>query len=109
MRNIVSNIEGTWKEIKRVELTTEQKELLKSQKEEDKASKLVLQNTIREQREISVTPESVTIFNAIYNKVKPTLKDSDVYQLIAINISYGEKTFGILNCRVNGEHKQFRF
>jgi hypothetical protein len=109
MRNIVSNNEGTWKEIRRVELTTEQKELLKSQKEEDKASKLVLQNTIKEQKEMSVTPESVTIFNAIYNKHKPTLKESDVYQLIAINISYGEKTHGILNCRVNGEHKQIRF
>jgi hypothetical protein len=109
MKNIVSNIEGTWKEIKKVELTTEQKELLKSQKEEDKASKLVLQNTIKEQKEISVSPENIVIFDAIYNKHKPTLKEDDVYKFIAINISYGEKTHGILNCRINGEHKQIRF
>jgi hypothetical protein len=109
MRNIVSNNEGTWKEIRRIELTTEQKALLVSKKEEDKASKLVLQNTIKEQKEISVSTENIVIFDAIYNKHKPTLKESDVYQLIAINISYGEKTHGILNCRVNGEHKQIRF
>jgi hypothetical protein len=109
MRNIVSNNEGTWKEIRRVELTTEQKELLKSQKEEDKASKLVLQNTLKIEREVLVTPESASVYDEIYNKVKPTLKDGEVYKLISINISYGEKTHGILNCRVNGEHKQIRF
>ena len=109
MRNIISNNEGTWKEFKRVELTTEQQTLLVSQKEEDKISKAELMATIKAQREVSVTSEDIVIFDALYNKVKPTLKAEDVYQLIAINIYYGEKTFGILNCRVNAEHKQIRF
>jgi thiamine biosynthesis lipoprotein ApbE len=95
--------------VKKVELTTEQKALLISQKEEDKVSKLELQNTIKAQRESAISKKESAIFDALYNKVKPTLNDGDVYQLIAINIHYAEKTFGILNCRVNGEHKQIRF
>jgi transcriptional regulator with GAF, ATPase, and Fis domain len=109
MKNIVSNIEGTWKEIKKIELTTEQKALLISKKEEDKEAKLLLQNTLKIEKEVLVTPESASVYNEIYNKVKPTLKDGEVYKLISINISYGEKTHGILNCRINGEHKQIRF
>lgn len=109
MRNIVSNTEGTWKELRKVELTTEQRELLVSQKEEDKTSKAELINTIKANRETLLTSEESITFEEIYNRVKPTLKTEDIYQLIGINIFVSGKTFGILNCRVNGEHKQIRF
>lgn len=52
------------------------------------------------------TAADVTNANAKYNLVKPTLKDTDVYQLISIDMVDNK---GILNCRVNGEHKQIRF
>jgi hypothetical protein len=109
MKNIVSNIEGNWKELKKVDLTTEQKELLYSQKEEDKELKLELVNSIKLQREVTLTSEESVIYQDIYERVKPVLKVGDTYQLIGINIYIDSKTSGILNCRVNSEHKQIRF
>jgi hypothetical protein len=43
-------------------------------------------------------------------ELRDELKEKDTYQLISINLTEKEDKFtGILNCRVNGEHKQIRF
>ena len=109
MKNIISKIEGTWIELKKIQLTNEQKELLSSQKEEDKEFKLELANTIKLEREITLTQEESVIYQDVYDRIKPTLSAEDAYQLISINIYKTDRISGILNCRVNSEHKQIRF
>jgi hypothetical protein len=110
MKNYQSITEGTWVELVPVQLTEEQKTLMMSRKEEDKETKKSLMETIKSQRESSVDIEKEGELNSFYNSVKPELKENDVYQLISINLSEKEDKFkGILNCRINGEHKQIRF
>lgn len=108
MRNLQSTIEGTWIELVSVELTKEEKSLMISRDESDKEERDLLTARIKSEREIEVTGD-VTDLDAVYNSLKPELKEDDVYQLIAINLSErGEKYSGILNCRVNGKHLQIR-
>jgi hypothetical protein len=107
MKNYNSTTEGTWVELVQVKLTQEEKDLLRSSKEEDRESQKELRDKIKSEREKSVDSEKVTELSDLYNSLKPELKEGDVYQLISIDVS--EKNTGILNCRVNGEHKQIRF
>jgi regulatory protein YycI of two-component signal transduction system YycFG len=110
MKNYQSTTEGTWIELLPVQLTEEQKTLMMSTKEEDKEAKKALQETIKSQREGSVPTKKKNELKAFYNSVKSELKEDDTYQLISIDLSEKEDKFaGILNCRVNGEHKQIRF
>jgi formylmethanofuran dehydrogenase subunit E len=111
MKNYQSTTEGIWIEILPVQLTEEQKALMMSTKEEDKEAKKALQETIKTQREGSVATKKKNELNSFYNSIKPELKEKDVYQLISVNLSEKEESnfVGILNCRVNGEHKQIRF
>jgi len=110
MKNFQSTTEGTWIELLPVQLTEEQKTLMMSTKEEDKEAKKSLMGSIKSQREGSVDIEKKGELNSFYNSIKPELKENNVYQLIAINVSEkGDKFNGILNCRVNGEHRQIRF
>ena len=106
MKNLKSTIEGTWVELKQVEITEEQKNLLKSNRDEDIEAKNELALNIKSLREVNASKKDSTKAQAIYESIKPELKDKDVYELISININ-DEK--GILNCRINGEHKQIRF
>jgi len=110
MKKFQSTTEGTWIELLPVQLTEEQKTLMMSTKEEDREAKKSLIESIKTQREGSVDIEKEGELNSFYNSIKPELKAGDAYQLIAINLSEKQsKFFGILNCRVNGEHKQIRF
>jgi len=111
MKNFQSTTEGTWIELLPVQLTEEQKTLMMSTKEEDKEAKKALQETIKSQREGSVDIEKEGELNSFYNSIKPELKENDVYQLIAIDVAEKDNGgfSGILNCRVNTEHKQVRF
>jgi hypothetical protein len=110
MKNYQSTAEGTWIELLPVQLTEEQKTLIMSTKEEDTEAKKALQETIKSQREGSVPTKKKNELKAFYNTVKPELKEDDTYQLISIDLSEKEEKFvGILNCRINGEHKQVRF
>lgn len=103
MKQLQSTIEGTWVEINPVSLTAEQIAILKS---EDANAQEALSLQIKEQREIAASDEDVLAGDAKYAEIKPTLKETDVYQLISFDITNDN---GILNCRVNGEHKQIRF
>lgn len=109
MKNLKSTTEGVWVEIKPVTLTEEQKTLLTSQEESDKEAKAVLVTELTKKSE--VTPDELTLALAIakYNFLKPVVSETGTYELIGCNMSIGDKVTGIINCRVNGEHKQIRF
>jgi len=111
MKNYQSTIEGTWTELLSVQLTQEQIDLLKSTNEEDSVAKQELISLINSQRNGEVGEEKTTELNSFYNSIKPELQEEDVYQLISVDLSQIVKVpfTGILNCRVNGEHKQIRF
>jgi hypothetical protein len=110
MKTYQSVEEGTWVELLPVQLTKEQRDLIRSNKEEDIEAKQELSALIKSQREGSVPTKKKNELKAFYNSVKPELKEDDTYQLISIDLSEKEEKFvGILNCRVNGEHKQVRF
>jgi len=107
MKQFQSIVEGTWVEIKQVQLTEEQKTLLMSKEESDKDAQLALAQEIKSQREGVVDADKSAELVAFYESKKPELKSEDVFQLIAADVS--ESFNGIINCRVNGEHKQIRF
>ena len=110
MKQVQSTAETIWKEIVKVELTAEEKVLRHSTSEEDKEARKVLMERIKSERELELDEESATVAQAIYEANKPALKETDTYQLIAVDIQLeGETGTGIINCRVNGEHVQIRF
>jgi len=107
MANYNSTKEGTWIELVRVELTDEQKTLLMSKDPNDKDAQEQLVSKIKSDSRKSVSSEKSSELTNLYNSVKPELNEDDVYELISIDVS--ETDNGILNCRINGDHKQIRF
>lgn len=106
MKNLQSTVEGTWVELKQVQLTEEQKTLLNSNDEANREAIKALLAEIKSLREVAAPKKDATLAQEKYEEVKPTLKETDVYQLISFDITGNN---GILNYRVNGEHKQVRF
>jgi trehalose/maltose hydrolase-like predicted phosphorylase len=104
-----STIENKWVKINKIEVTETEQELLRSTNEEDKVAKLELMQTIKSKRYTNLTATKSKEFVDLYNKAKPVLKETDNYQLISMDVSKTDKLSGILNCRINGEHKQVRF
>jgi len=104
-----STIENKWVKINKIEVSETEQELLRSTNEEDKVAKLELMQTIKSKRYTNLTTTKSKEFVDLYNKVKPVLKETDNYQLISMDVSKTDKLLGILNCRINGEHKQVRF
>lgn len=111
MKNYQSTTEGTWIELLKVELTEEQKALLISTNEADRDAQKELRAQIKSEREGQVEEAKATELTTFYQGVKPELKEDDSYQLISADLSEKEESVfkGILNFRVNGEHKQIRF
>ena len=111
MKNYQSTIEETWVELLPVELTEAQLELIQSTKETDAEAKSDLIKEIKESREGAVSSELTKKLNTVYTSLKPELKEEDVYQLISADFSEkSENVFtGIINFRLNQEHKQIRF
>jgi hypothetical protein len=111
MKNYQSTIENTWVELVQVELTEAQLELLKSTEETDTEAKSDLIKEIKESREGAVSSELSEKLNTVYTSLKPELKEKEVYQLISADFSEkSENVFtGIINYRINTEHKQIRF
>jgi NRPS condensation-like uncharacterized protein len=103
MKTLHSKIEGTWIELKKVQLTQEQKDLLKSKDQETI-------NYVKSKREVAAELSDAEIAQAKYNEVKPVLTEDDTYDFIAVDLEIDEDSVsGILNFRLNGEHKQTRF
>jgi hypothetical protein len=109
MKTYQSVEEGTWIELRPVQLTKEQRDLMRSNKEEDTEAKQELSTLIKSQREGQVDETKLSELISFYNSIKPEVKEDDTYQLISIDLSEKNKFVGILNCRINGEHKQIRF
>jgi hypothetical protein len=110
MKTYQSTIENIWIEVLPVTLTKEQRDLITSQKEEDRDAQKELSQLIKSQREGIVELVKSEQLSNLYDTLKPELKETDEYQLIGIDLSEKQegKFTGILNFRINGEHKQIR-
>jgi hypothetical protein len=109
MINVQSIVEGEWYKVNRIFLTEEQQNLLKSKSDNDIQAKLDL---IAEKEPLKYTVLSETEnlkYVELYNANKPNLVENDEYEFIACYISGTRKLSGIINCRINGDHKQIRF
>lgn len=110
MKQIQSTLEGTWIELLPVTLTGEQQTLLSSTDAANNTAKAALLANIKAQREGVLATEDATIAQAAYLDNKPELQVGADYQLVSTDMTLDNGTTrGIINCRVNGEHKQIRF
>lgn len=110
MKNLTSNTEGVWLIPIFTQLTAEEHVILQSEKETDAVAKAALLETIKTNRETPASTEDATEAQTVYEFHKPVLKETDTYQLIAVDLRIeGLNKNGIINCRINGEHKQIRF
>lgn len=109
MKNLQSIEEGKWIELVSVQLTDAEKALLQSSEHSDE--KLALIEKIKTDSKKSVSATIASKAKSKYNEIKPSLKDTDVYEIISADFVYDNTniTVGILNYRLNGEHKQIRF
>lgn len=97
MKNLSSQVEGIWKE--RLEPTASQMQTLQNGADSEKEAVI---NAIN----IPASNADKATANQIYNTHKPTEEN---YSLISCDLTIGEEVRGIINCRINGEHKQIRF
>ncbi len=110
MKKLFCSLEGVWKEFKKVELTQEERDLLKSTGASDKEAREALMERVRLEREVAASAEDAALAEEAYIRVKPVLKEGDTYQLIGVDcVVDSGHVYGIVNCRVNGDHKQIRF
>jgi len=109
MKNLQSIEEGKWVELVSVELTDAEKSLLASKEHSDE--KLVLIQKIQNESKKAVSASVAKKANTKYNEIKPIVEDTDVYELIAADFIFDDTDFvaGIVNYRLNEEHKQIRF
>ena len=94
---------GEWKQRVAPQLTAEERELLTQRGPQPNEARKALVERIRNESLIAVEPADAEAAQAIYDQHK--IEEAD---LIAADITLPNGT-GIINCRVNGEHKQIRF
>ncbi len=109
MKKYNSTTEGTWIEIVQVELTEAEQTLLRSKDPADAAARLELRQRVASESKKPVSEAKSDELSALYESLKPEVKEGDVYQLIAVDVFEKDKLTGIINCRINKEHKQIRF
>ena len=110
MKQLQSTTEGAWIELLQVDLTVAEQTLLMSIEESDREAQTALHTEIGIRRNGIAAASDIEVAQAKYEEIKPVLKPNAVYQLIAMDCTIdGEVLTGILNCRVDGEHLQFRF
>lgn len=102
MKNL-SLIDNNWIEIKNPNITQEEQNILEDESENNQESRQNLLEAIRSRSFEVASTEDATIAQNIYNQYK--IADSI---LIAADLTLPDG-HGIINCRVNGEHKQVRF
>jgi poly-D-alanine transfer protein DltD len=108
MKNYKSTKEGEWFEQVSVELTNDQRILMRSRQLESQEYKELMEYIDTNSKK-EVTEDVFQVLETSYNKYKPKLKETDSYELIGVSITIeGNKGRGIINCRLNGEHKQIR-
>jgi hypothetical protein len=107
MKHIESTDGITWKQINNISLTKEQIDILKDAESE---AANVLRAELNTNRYTVLSSAESEVAQDKYDELKPVIKETDQYQLIAVNMMLdGDATSGIINCRVNGDHKQIRF
>ena len=92
-----------------VELTEEQQSILDTQQDEEAILEIVelQRNSSRKLlRDFQFKHE-----RELYEIHKPIIKENEVFELLAVDIVKvkGSPMSGIINYRLNGEHKQIRF
>lgn len=107
MKNFKSTKIGTWVEILEVEMTEEQKSIMMSF---DRKAMASVVSDIEDKRTKKITAKNSTDLKAFYNKMVPVLNNTDVYELICVELTKKDDGdfSGLLNCRVNGVQKQIR-
>lgn len=110
MKTLQSTVEGVWYESKPMPISAEQRLLLRSTKPSDATAKSELKELIAQQSKVSPKADDKTTAVDKYTQVKPTVGPDDVYELISCEVFIADsEVTGILNCRINGDHKQVRF
>ena len=97
MKNLISTQEGVW--LEKLPPTQAQIEILQNGTQEEKVAVI---------SQLNITPsnEDIDTANEVYALNKP---QNDNYSLISCDITIDNGARGIINCRINGEHKQIRF
>ena len=111
MKNFkLKDTEDNWKEIRPIQLTKAERDLL-SDGENKSQEKRTLQASLKGKREKLPIKKDKDKATEIYNKYKPKLEETDIYEIIQMDLTIDDegKERGIINCRINGEHKQIRF
>jgi hypothetical protein len=107
MKHIETTDGITWKQINNISITKEQSDILKDAESEAASA---LRAELNANRYTVLSAEESVVAKAKYDELKPEVKETDQYHLIAVNMMLdGDATSGIINCRVNGDHKQIRF
>jgi hypothetical protein len=110
MKILQSKIENNWVEFIPVAITKEEADIINSKDALDIEAKLILQNKINTKNKKSANEADVILATSLYNNIKPTLLESDVYELMSINLfTDNEKTSGALDYKINNQHLQIRF
>lgn len=110
MKNLQSIEEGTWTEIVFVELTPAEQFLLDSNEEMDVEAKEALNERIALDKQKPASAEDAKFAQDFYEEIKPEVNEGEEYKFLAMSLFMeNENKTGILNCRINGDHKQIRF
>ena len=102
MKNITL-INNEWKQRITPQLTESEKAMLTQFEGEPSEARKALIERIRNESFTAATPKDAAAAQALYDQYK--IEGADI---IAADITLPEGT-GIINCRLNGEHKQIRF
>jgi hypothetical protein len=109
------NSEGNWMaQVAYSDLgfTTEQKELLRSEKEEDATAKAELVAYWRTIKEVAATAEEVTLLSTFLDTKKPTLKPEETLTIVnaIVFVKDGVPNKGQISFKINeGKIKHTRF
>lgn len=110
MKTYQSTAENIWEEINRIIYSEQEQLILDSENEEDRDAKKQITELHKNEGKKLLAENESQKFIEIYNQQKPTLSETDKYVLLSIIVvEKGKKTTGIINYRINGEHKQIRF
>lgn len=102
--------QSSWKRIFKMELSQDQKLLLKSKDDLHFESKLALLTWIESESIKEVSFDERIQLEELYESKKPAVHDDDFFELISIETEFNGFAFrGILNYRLNGQHVQKRF
>lgn len=110
MKNLQSHIEGEWFEITTTPYTAEELSILENDIDENKEAIEAIIINNRDNSKISASQEDIILANNAYLKNRPIIPQGKEYSLInAFFTLNGLIVTGIINCRIDEEHKQIRF